>query len=66
MFFTDGVQDEILTNLARVADLRVISRTSVMQYRSSASRNLRQIAKELGVAHILEGTVQRSGNQGAC
>jgi TolB-like protein/class 3 adenylate cyclase/Tfp pilus assembly protein PilF len=61
--FTDGVQDEILNNLARVADLRVISRTSVMQYRSSATRNLRQIAKELGVAHILEGTVQRSGNQ---
>jgi TolB-like protein/Tfp pilus assembly protein PilF len=63
IFFTDGVQDEILTNLARVADLRVISRTSVMQYRSSATRNLRQIAKELGVAHILEGTVQRFGNQ---
>jgi TolB-like protein/Tfp pilus assembly protein PilF len=63
IFFTDGVQDEILNNLARVADLRVISRTSVMQYRSSAARNLRQIAKELGVAHILEGTVQRSGNQ---
>ncbi|PYK71036.1 MAG: hypothetical protein DME44_09205 [Verrucomicrobia bacterium] len=62
-YFTDGVQDEILTDLARVADLRVISRTSVMQYRSSATRNLRQIAKELGVAHILEGTVQRFGNQ---
>ncbi len=63
MFFTDGVQDEILNDLAKVADLKVISRTSVMQYRSSATRNLRQIAKELGVAHILEGTVQRSGNQ---
>jgi TolB-like protein/Tfp pilus assembly protein PilF len=59
-YFTEGVQDEILTHLSRVADLKVISRTSVMQYKSGVSRNLREIATELGVAHILEGTVQRS------
>lgn len=62
-FFTDGVQDEILTDLARIADLKVISRTSVMQYKSGAPRNLRQIAEELGVAQILEGSVQRSANK---
>src|SRR5436190_4974392 len=56
-YFTDGVQDEILTDLAKVADLKVISRTSVMQYRDVATRNVREIAKQLGVAHILEGTV---------
>ncbi len=61
-FFADGVQDEILTNLARIADLKVISRSSVMQYAAGATRNLRQIAAELGVAHILEGNVQRSGD----
>jgi TolB-like protein/Tfp pilus assembly protein PilF len=59
-FFTDGVQDEILTDLAKVADLKVISRTSVMQYRDAASRNLRTIGRELGVAHLLEGSVQRA------
>ena len=58
-FFADGVQDEILTALAKVADLKVISRTSVMQYRDKAARNLREIAQQLGVAHVLEGTVQR-------
>jgi serine/threonine-protein kinase len=63
IYFADGVQDEILTNLAKVADLKVISRTSVMQYRNSAQRNLREIAEALGVAHILEGTVQRAGNR---
>ena len=63
-FFTDGVQDEILTHLARVADLKVIRRTSVMPYRSEAARgNLRGIARELGVAHVLEGSVQRAGNR---
>jgi TolB-like protein/Flp pilus assembly protein TadD len=61
-FFADGVQDEILTNLAKIADLKVISRSSVMQYRAP-TRNLRQIANELGVAHILEGNVQRAGNR---
>ena len=60
-FFTEGVQDEILTDLARVADLKVISRTSVMRYRPDAKRNLRDIARSLGVAHILEGSVQRAG-----
>ncbi|MGE5214982.1 MAG: protein kinase domain-containing protein, partial [Nitrospirota bacterium] len=62
-FFTDGVQDEILTDLARVADLKVISRTSVMQYKAGAKRNLRQIGNELGVAHVVEGGVQRVGNR---
>jgi len=61
--FADGVQDEILTDLAKVAGLKVISRTSVMQYKVDIRRNLRQIARELGVAHILEGTVQRAGNR---
>jgi TolB-like protein len=62
-FFADGVQDEILTNLSRIADLKVISRTRVMQYRSSVLRNLREVAQQLGVAHIVEGSVQRSGNR---
>src|SRR4029079_2225257 len=63
VFFTDGVQDEILTDLARIADLKVISRTSVMQYKTGAKRNLRQIANELGVAHVMEGSVQRAGSR---
>ena len=62
-FFVDGLHDEILSDLARIADLKVISRTSVMQYRTAGSRNLREIASELGVAHILEGSVQRAGNR---
>src|SRR5581483_4367535 len=62
-FFADGVQDEILTNLARVADLKVISRTSVMQFRDKAARNLREIAQQLGVAHVLEGSVQRAASK---
>ena len=62
-YFADGVQDEILTNLARVADLKVISRTSTMQYKASAQRNLRDIAKKLGVSHVVEGSVQRSGGR---
>ena len=62
-YFADGVQDEVLTNLARVADLKVISRTSVMQYKSGMPRDLRNIGHELGVANVLEGTVQRSGNR---
>ncbi len=62
-YFTDGVQDEILTDLAKVADLKVISRTSVMQYKTGAERNLREIAKSLGVAHVVEGTVQRAGDR---
>src|SRR6476620_3445554 len=62
-FFTDGVQDEILTDLAKIADLKVISRTSVMQYKSGAPRNLRKIGEELGVAHVVEGSVQRAANK---
>jgi TolB-like protein/Tfp pilus assembly protein PilF len=62
-FFTDGVQDEILTDLAKVADLKVTSRTSVMQYREAAGRNLRKIGEELGVAHVLEGSVQRASGK---
>jgi adenylate cyclase len=61
-FFADGVQDEILTNLAKIADLKVISRSSVMQYRGPV-RNLREIANELGVAHVVEETVQRATNR---
>jgi TolB-like protein/class 3 adenylate cyclase/Tfp pilus assembly protein PilF len=62
-FFTDGVQDQILTALAKVADLKVISRTSVMQYKTGTPRNSREIGQQLGVAHLLEGTVQRAGNK---
>jgi adenylate cyclase len=62
-FFTNGVQDEILTHLARIADLRVISRTSVMQYKTGVQRNLREIAQQLGVAHVVEGSVQRAANK---
>jgi serine/threonine-protein kinase len=62
-YFTDGVQDEILTDLAKIADLKVISRMSVMQYKSGVGRNLREVAQQLGVANVVEGTVQRSGNR---
>src|SRR6266545_4477875 len=62
-FFADGVHDEILNDLAKIADLKVISRTSVMQYKNSATRNLPEIAQALKVAHVLEGSVQRSGNR---
>ena len=61
-YFADGVQDEILNNLAKIAQLKVISRTSVMQYRGDNRRDLRQIAGSLGVANVLEGTVRRDGN----
>ncbi len=61
-YFADGIQDDILSSLAKVADLKVISRTSVRQYRGGA-RNLREIGAVLGVAHILEGTVRRAGNR---
>ena len=61
-FFADGVHDDILSSLARIADLKVISRTSVQQYRTG-TRNLREIGEALGVAHVLEGTVRRSGNR---
>ena len=61
--FADGVQDQILTDLAQIADLKVISRTSVMQYKSGTARNVREIGQQLGVAHVVEGSVQRSANQ---
>jgi TolB-like protein/Flp pilus assembly protein TadD/class 3 adenylate cyclase len=61
-YFTEGVQDEILTRLAKVADLKVISRTSTERFKSSPE-NLPEIARQLGVAHILEGSVQKSNNQ---
>jgi TolB-like protein/class 3 adenylate cyclase/Tfp pilus assembly protein PilF len=60
-YFADGIQDEILTRLAKIADLKVISRTSTQHYKS-APDNLREIAKQLEVAHILEGSVQKSGD----
>ena len=62
-YFADGVQDQILTDLSQIADLKVISRTSVMQYKSGVARNLRKIAEELGVAHVVEGSVQRAANK---
>jgi TolB-like protein len=62
-FFAEAVQDEILADLARIADLKVISRTSVTAYKSGSGRNLREIGRELGVAHILEGTAQRVANR---
>ena len=62
-FFAIGIQDEILTKLATMADLKVISRISVMQYKTGAARNMREIGRQLGVAHVLEGSVQRSGNR---
>jgi TolB-like protein len=63
-FFADGIQDDILTSLAKISHLKVISRTSVMQYRGNgAARNLREIAKALGVENVLEGSVRRSGNR---
>jgi TolB-like protein/Tfp pilus assembly protein PilF len=62
-YFADGVQDQILTNLGRVSDLRVISHTTVRQYKSGVPRNLREIGKQLGVTHILEGSVQRAGDR---
>ena len=62
-FFADAIQDEILTDLSKIADLKVISRTSVMQYKTGAKRNLREIADELGVANIVEGSVQQAGNR---
>ncbi|MGZ5565308.1 MAG: protein kinase domain-containing protein, partial [Chthoniobacterales bacterium] len=62
-YFTDGVQDEILTDLAKIADLKVISRASVLHYKSGVARNLREIAQQLGVANVVEGSVQRSGNR---
>jgi TolB-like protein/Tfp pilus assembly protein PilF len=62
-FFADGMHDEILNGLAKIGDLKVISRTSVMQYRNAQARNLPEIAQALNVAHVLEGSVRRSANR---
>jgi len=62
-FFAAGVQDEVLSDLARIAELKVISRMSVMQYKSGIARNVREIGQQLGVANVVEGSVQRSGNR---
>ena len=62
LFFADGMHEDILTNLALIRDLRVVSRTSVMQYRATA-KPIRQIGRELGVAYLLEGSVRRAGNK---
>ena len=62
-YFADGVQDQILTNLAKVSDLKVISHTSARQYKSGIQRNLREIGHQLGVAYIVEGSVQRAGDR---
>jgi TolB-like protein/Tfp pilus assembly protein PilF len=61
-YFADGVQDELLSNLAKIKDLKVISRTSVMQYKAGITRNLKEIAQQLGVSNVVEGSVRRSGN----
>src|SRR5213078_372935 len=61
-YFADGIQDDVLTNLSKIGDLKVISRTSVMSYRGKAS-NVREIGKTLGVATVLEGSVRRIGNR---
>src|SRR5213078_2206595 len=62
-FFADGVQDELLSNLSKIKELKVISRTSVMQYKSGTKRNLKEIAKQLGVNNVVEGSVRRSGDR---
>lgn len=62
-FFADGIQDDILTSLAKIRDLKVTSRTSVMGFRGKETRNLREIGRTLGVAHILQGSVRSDGNR---
>jgi serine/threonine protein kinase/Tfp pilus assembly protein PilF len=62
-FIADGIQDELLSDLSKIKDLKVISRTSVMQYKNGAKRNLKEIAQQLGVSHVVEGNVRRAGKQ---
>ncbi len=62
-YFADGIQEELLSNLAKIKDLKVISRASVMQYKSGITRNLKEIAQQLGVSKVVEGSVRRSGNR---
>src|SRR5204862_7505452 len=61
-FFADGIQEELLSSLAKIKDLKVISRTSVMPYKAGITRNLKEIAQQLGVSNVVEGSVRRSGN----
>src|SRR6266699_7039254 len=61
-YFADGIQEELLSNLAKIKDLKVISRTSVMQYKTGITRNLKEIAQQLGVSNVVEGSVRRYGN----
>ena len=61
-YFADGIQEELLSSLAKIKDLKVISRTSVMQYKSGITRSLKEIAQQLGVSNVIEGSVRRSGN----
>ena len=62
-FFADGIQDDILTSLAKIKDLRVISRSSVMEFRDAGAQNLRHIGRKLGVANVLEGSVRKEGDR---
>ncbi len=62
-FFADGIQDDVLNSLAKIKELKVISRSSVMTYRNTVARNLREIGRQLGVAHILEGSVRRTADR---
>lgn len=62
-FFAAGIHDELLSNLSKIKELKVISRTSVMEYKSGSPRNIREIGQQLGVAHVLEGSVQRTANR---
>jgi TolB-like protein len=62
-YLADGIQAELLLNLAKIKDLKVISRTSVMKYKSGTNRNLKEIAQQLGVSNVLEGSVRKSGNR---
>jgi serine/threonine protein kinase/Tfp pilus assembly protein PilF len=62
-YFADGIQDELLSDLSKIKELKLISRTSVMQYKSDRARNLKEIAQQLGVSHVVEGSVRRAGKQ---
>src|SRR5205814_1249599 len=62
-YFAAGIQDDVLTTLAQIRDLKVISRTSVMDYQKRGRRNMREISQALGVANVLEGSVRRTGDR---
>ncbi|HEX8678412.1 MAG TPA: FlgO family outer membrane protein, partial [Chthoniobacterales bacterium] len=62
-FFADGIQDDVLTSLAKIKDLKVISRSSVLQYQAGAARDVNEIGHQLGVSHVLEGSVRRAGDR---